>query len=48
MVEVEISQEIVKLAEKIKKYRTDVKATEELKIKKDNLEKQINGLEKDI
>lgn len=41
-----ISKEIVELAEKIKKYRTDVKLVRELEIKKEALEKQVEGLEK--
>jgi len=44
----EISKEIIKLAEKIKRYRTDIKLVEELKIKKETLEKQVGELEKSI
>lgn len=44
----EVSKEILELAEKIKKYRTDVKLVEELKIKKEALEKRIEGLEENI
>lgn len=43
-----VSKEITELAEKIKKYRTDVKLVEELKIKKEALEKQVEELEKSI
>lgn len=43
-----ISKEIIELAEKIKNYRTDTKLISELKIKKEALEKQIEGLEKNI
>lgn len=43
-----ISKEIIELAEKIKKYRTDVKLIEELKTKKEVLESQIKELEKSI
>lgn len=43
-----VSKEIVELAEKIKKYRTDVKFIEELKTKKEVLENQIKELEKSI
>jgi len=41
-------KEIIELAEKIKKYRTDVKIVEELKIKKEASEKQVEELEKSI
>jgi len=44
----EISKEILELAEKIKKYRTDVKLVKELNIKKEALEKQVEELEKSI
>jgi len=43
-----VSKDIIELAEKIKKYRTDVKLIKELKIKKEALEKQIESLEKNI
>jgi len=43
-----ISKEILKLAEKIKEYRTNTKPIKELKIKKEALEKQIEELEKSI
>ncbi|MBU0898947.1 MAG: hypothetical protein KKB03_03605 [Nanoarchaeota archaeon] len=43
-----VSKEIIELTEKIKKYRTDTKLVEELKIKKEMLENQINELEKSI
>ena len=43
-----ISKDIIKLAEKIKKHRIDKKTTEELRIKKESLESQLEGLEKDI
>lgn len=44
----EVSKEIIELAEKIKKYRTDVKSIEELKISKEALENQVKGLEETI
>ena len=44
----EVSKEILELAEKIKKYRTDVKLVKELNIKKEALEKQVEELEKSI
>lgn len=44
----EVSKEIIELAGKIKKYRTDVKLVKELKIKKEALKKQVEGLEKSI
>jgi len=44
----QISEEILKLAEKIKEYRTDEKLVKELNIKKEALEKQVEGLEKSI
>lgn len=43
-----ISKEILELAEKIKKYRTNIKSVKELKIKKYSLEKHVEGLEKNI
>jgi len=43
-----VSKEILKLAEKINKYRTNLKTIEELRIKKESLEKQIEELEKNI
>lgn len=43
-----VSKEIIELTEEIKKYRTDVKLVEELKIKKEALERQIGGLEENI
>lgn len=43
-----VSKEIIELAEKIKKYRTDVKIIEELKTKKEELENQSKELEKSI
>ena len=43
-----VSTEILDLAEKIKKYRTDKKQIKELKIKKEALEEQIEKLEKSI
>lgn len=44
----EVSKEIIELAEKIKKYRINTKLIEELKIKKETLENQIKELEKSI
>ena len=43
-----VSKEILKLAEKIKDYRTDIKLVKELNIKKEALEKQVEELEKGI
>ncbi len=43
-----VSKEILELAEKIKKYRTNIKSVKELKIKKESLEKQVEELEKSI
>lgn len=43
-----VSKEILELAEKIKKYRTNLKTVEELRIKKEALEKQVEELEKNI
>ncbi len=43
-----VSKDIIELAEKIKRYRTDVKLVKELKIKKEALEKQVESLEKNI
>ena len=43
-----VSKEIIELAEKIRKYRTDIKLIEELKTKKEVLENQIKELEKSI
>jgi phosphatidylserine/phosphatidylglycerophosphate/cardiolipin synthase-like enzyme len=43
-----VSKEILELAEKIKKYKTDLKQIKELKIKKESLEKQVEELEKSI
>lgn len=40
-----VSKEIIELTEKIRKYRTDTKLIEELRIKKEALENQIKGLE---
>jgi phosphatidylserine/phosphatidylglycerophosphate/cardiolipin synthase-like enzyme len=48
MIKMKVSKEIIELAEKIKKYRTDTKLEEELKIKKEALEKQVKELEKSI
>lgn len=44
----EVSKEIIELAEKVKNYRTDLKLIKELNIKKEFLEKQIAELEKNI
>ncbi len=46
--DIKVSKEIIALAEKIKKYTTNVKLIEELKIKNETLEKQTKTLEKDI
>lgn len=43
-----VSKEILELAEKIKKYRINIKSVKELKIKKESLEKQVEELEKNI
>jgi hypothetical protein len=43
-----VSNEILELAEKIKKYRTSVRSVKELKIKKESLENQVEELEKSI
>ena len=43
-----VKKEIVELAEKIKKYRINVKLVKELKTKKEALEKQVVGLEKSL
>jgi phosphatidylserine/phosphatidylglycerophosphate/cardiolipin synthase-like enzyme len=43
-----VSKEILELAEKIKKYRTNIKSVKELKIKKESLEKRVEELEKSI
>jgi phosphatidylserine/phosphatidylglycerophosphate/cardiolipin synthase-like enzyme len=43
-----VSEEILELAEKIKKHRTNVKSIKELKIKKESLENQVEELEKSI
>lgn len=40
-----VSKEIIELTEKIRKYRTDTKLIEKLRIKKDALENQIKELE---
>jgi|SRR3989338_5747334 len=45
---VDVSKEIIDLADKIKNYRTDIKLVKELNIKKELLEKQIEELEKSI
>lgn len=47
-VKMKVSKEIIELAEKIKKYRADVKLVKELEIKKEALEKQVEELEKSI
>ena len=44
----DVSKEIVELAEKIKKYRTDTKLIEELETKNEVFENQINDLEESI
>lgn len=43
-----VSKEIIGLAERIKRYRTDMELVKELEIKKEALEKQVEGLEKSI
>ncbi|MFH1127363.1 MAG: phospholipase D-like domain-containing protein [archaeon] len=43
-----VSKEIIELAEKIKEYRKDTRLIEELKIKKDVQEKQIESLEESV
>ena len=48
MIKMKVSKEIIELTEEIKKYRTDVKLVEELKIKKEALEMQIDGLKESI
>ena len=45
---IKVSEEIIELAEKIKKYRTDIKLIGELKIKKEALEKEVEELEGNI
>lgn len=44
----EVSKEIIELAEKIKSYRIDTKLIKEFEIKKEALEKQVEELEKSI
>jgi phosphatidylserine/phosphatidylglycerophosphate/cardiolipin synthase-like enzyme len=44
----EVSKEIIKLVEEIKKFNTDIKLIEELKIKKEVLESQVKELEESI
>lgn len=48
MILLKASKEIIDLAEKIKKHRTEVKLIEELKLKNESLELQIKDLEENI
>lgn len=43
-----VSEELIELAKKIKKYRTDYKLVKELEIKKEALEKHVEELERSI
>lgn len=47
-IKMKVSQDILELAEKIKKYRTNIKSIKELKIKNESLEKEVRELKKSI